>query len=361
MGFIYQFFVDGEMRIIMIKLLQDGTIDMKTLEISDIVDISLLQKFQNNFAIAMNCASVTVDRDGTPITNPSSYTKFCAGFVHKSKIGDDRCAASHNRMGQLAARSGKPYVGPCHAGLIDFAAPIIINNELIGTVLGGQILAEKPKEDTYRRIAQEIETSENGLVNAVNEVNITTFTNINAAAEVLFIVVNTLADNGFTRVKLELIAKQLANKFIEIAATLQQLSSSSQSITEQQHNLNQEITQVGKITKEINEILKSINQIATNTKILGFNASIEAARAGEAGKGFSVVAKEIQNLSESSKETAATIMQLTEQINASIISTTNHSQITLHTTEEQTRATEDVATAVQEIVHLADELNNMMK
>ena len=345
----------------MIKLLQDGNIDMKALEISDIVDISLLQKFQDNFAIGMNCASVTVDRDGSPITKPSSYTKFCAGFVHKSKIGDDRCAMSHNRMGQQAARTGRPFVGPCHAGLIDFAAPVIINNELIGTVLGGQILSGKPKEDTYRKIAQEIETSEIGLIDAVNNVNISDMKNINAAAEVLFIVVNSIAENGYTRVKLEILAKQLANKFIEISATLQQLSASAQSISEQQQQLNHEITQVGKFTSEINEILKSITQIATNTKILGFNASIEAARAGEVGRGFSVVAKEIQNLSESSKETANNILQLTEQIQVSINSTVNHSQVTLTTTEEQTRAMEDVASAVQAIVYLADELNSMMK
>jgi len=49
----------------MIKLLQDGTIDMKALEIGDIVDVSMLQKFQDNFAIGMDCASVTVDRNGT--------------------------------------------------------------------------------------------------------------------------------------------------------------------------------------------------------------------------------------------------------------------------------------------------------
>jgi len=345
----------------MIKILHDGSIDMKALEISDIVDISLLQRFQDNFAIGMNCASVTVDRDGAPITRPSSYTRFCDGFVHKSRIGDERCAISHNRMGQQAASTGRPFVGPCHAGLIDFAAPVIINKELIGTVLGGQILSEKPKEDTYRRIAQEIDASEAGLVDAVNQINITNMKNINAAAEVLFIVVNTLAENGFAKVKLEVLAKRLANKFIEISATLQELSASAISITGQQQELNQEITQVKKFTEEINLVLKDITRIATNTKILGFNASIEAAHVGQAGNGFAVVAQEIQSLSESSKETANHILQLTENIKLSITSTVNHSQTTLYTTEEQSRAMEDVSQSVEEIVHLADELSNMMK
>ena len=345
----------------MIQLLQDGTINMKLLEIADIVDLSLLQKFQDNFAIGMDCASVTVDRDGNPITRPSSYTRFCDGFVHKSKIGDSRCAASHNRMGQQAALTGRPFVGPCHAGLIDFAAPIIIHGELIGTVLGGQLLSEKPKEDVYRKIAQEIETSENGLVDAVNKVNIADMKNINAAAEVLFIVMNTLADNGYTRVKLEVLAKKLADKFVEISATLEELAASAVSISEQQQGLNGEISQVKTFTEEINQVLKDITKIALNTKLLGFNASIEAAHAGEVGKGFAVVAEEIQNLSESSRETADHILQLTEQIKKSIDSTVTQSQSTLYTTEEQSAAMEEVAAAVQEIVNLADELSSMMK
>ncbi|WP_283608794.1 PocR ligand-binding domain-containing protein [Faecalispora anaeroviscerum] len=345
----------------MIRMRQDGSIDMGVLEINDIVDITLLQNFQDNFAVSMDCASVTVDRSGNPVTDPSSYSKFCDQYVHKSKIGDERCAHSHNRMGQEAARTGRPYVGQCHAGLIDFAAPIIVHDELIGTVLGGQLLSEKPKEDYYREVAKKIGSSEDGLVDAVKEIKVTEKRNINAAAEVLFIVVNTLAENGLAKIKLQMVAKQLANKFVDISATLEELAASAQSIGEQQKQLNQEIEQIGKFTREINGILKSISQIATNTMLLGFNSSIEAARAGEAGKGFAVVAREIQNLSESSKKTAENILQLTQQITTSIDSTLQSSQSTLYTTTEQTKAMENVSNAVQEIVGLADELDNMMK
>ncbi|MEL7649607.1 MAG: PocR ligand-binding domain-containing protein [Sedimentibacter sp.] len=345
----------------MIKVKQDGSIDMSVLEISDIVDISLLQKFQDNFAIGMNCASVTVDRDGNPITKPSSYTRFCEGYVHGSSIGDSRCANSHNRMGQKAASSGRPFVGPCHAGLIDFAAPVIINNELLGTVLGGQILSDTPKEELYRKIAQEIGVDEAGLVNAVNQITVTDMDNINAAAEVLFIVVNTLVENGYARIKLEVVAKKLSSKFMDIASAFQELAASAQIISQQQQALNNEITQVGKVTEEINDVLKFISQIAMNTKLLGFNASIEAAHAGTAGRGFAVVADEIKILSDKSKETADNILELTAQIKKSVNSTTDHSHETLQTTEQQTAAMEEVSSAVQEIVSLADELNNMMK
>ncbi|NLK37588.1 MAG: chemotaxis protein [Epulopiscium sp.] len=345
----------------MIRLLEDGNIDMNVLEISDIVDISLLQNFQDNFALGLNCASVTVDRKGNPITKPSSYTRFCNDYINNSSIGSQRCAESHHRMGLEAARTGRPYIGQCHAGLIDFAAPIIINNELIGTVLGGQILTQAPKQEIYRKVANEIAINENELMDAANHVTITNMQNIRAAAEILFIVVNSLAKNGYTKIKLESIAKQLANKFVEISSILEELANSSQSVAKQQHDLNYEIEQVSKFNEEINHILVSITKMATNTRILGVNSSIEAAHAGQAGKGFAIVAREIQALAENSKDIANEIMKFTGQIKTTIDSTIDHSKATLHTTEDQTKEIASVSASVQQIVHLAKELDNMIK
>lgn len=344
----------------MINYKENGQINMEALEIADVADISLLQKFQDNFAVSVNCASVTVDRHGDPITQPSSYTKFCTNFIHCSAIGDRRCAESHNRMGQEAAKTGRPYVGTCHAGLIDFAAPIIVNGELLGTVLGGQVLDQSPKEDVYRSVAKDLGINEDDLVSAANEVKISEIENIRAAAEVLFIVVNALAKNGFAKLQLESIAQKLANKFVEVSATLEELASSAQSIKSEQQGLNQEITQIGQFNLEITHVLDLINKISMNTKILGINSSIEAAHAGEAGAGFAVVAREIKKLSDSSQEMANEISILTKKIKDSINSTVTHSEVTLSTSNEQAKALEEIAISVQQITYLSDELNNLM-
>ena len=345
----------------MIKMLENNELDMNALEIKDIIDIKLLQKFQDDFALAMNCASVTVDKDGNPVTNPSSYTRFCDGFVHSTKKGDDRCAASHKKMGEEAARTGKPFVGPCHAGLIDFAAPIIVEGKLLGTVLGGQMLSDAPKEQDYIQIAKEIDVNGDLLVEAVNEVNIVDFKNIEKAASVLFIVVNTLAKNGFNQIELDMVSKRLSNNFMQVSATIEELSASANNISSQQEELNGEITQVGVITEQINSILDAIKAIASQTKMLGLNASIEAARAGEVGKGFSVVAKEIKNLAENSKQTAISISELTTKIQESVNGTIKNSKITLETTKEQSSAMEAVGENIQDSVYIVEQLSNMME
>ena len=55
--------------------------------------------------------------------------------------------------------TGKPFIGACHAGLVDFAAPIIVEGKLIGTVLGGQMLTDSPNEKEFIRIAKEIDVN----------------------------------------------------------------------------------------------------------------------------------------------------------------------------------------------------------
>ena len=56
--------------------------------------------------------------------------------------------------------------------------------------------------------------------------------------------------------------------------------------------------------------VKEIEQISDQTKLLALNASIEAARAGAHGAGFSVVAKEVQNLANYSKQSTEMIHTL---------------------------------------------------
>ncbi|AWK51101.1 histidine kinase [Clostridium beijerinckii] len=184
-------------------------IDIDLLEIKDVIDIKLLQKFQDNFAESMDIASITVDRNGNPVTTPSSYTSFCMDFVHITNIGDNRCAECHRKGGEEAARIGKPYIYTCHAGLIDFAAPILIDGKQIGTILGGQVLRKKPEKSRYIQIAKEIGVDEDGLVESVRKIKVITEKNITAAAEVLFIVANSLSKIGYEELKLKRLSNSL--------------------------------------------------------------------------------------------------------------------------------------------------------
>lgn len=69
---------------------------------------------------------------------------------------------------------------------------------------------------------------------------------------------------------------------------------------------------------KISELTDVILDIAAETNLLALNASIEAARAGEAGKGFAVVATEISALADNSRQTAADIQHISQEVTEAV-------------------------------------------
>lgn len=68
--------------------------------------------------------------------------------------------------------------------------------------------------------------------------------------------------------------------------------------------------EVHKQAEKMNEIIGLITSIANRTSMLALNASIEAARAGESGSGFAVVAQQVGELSEQTKNATVNIADL---------------------------------------------------
>ncbi len=116
------------------------------------------------------------------------------------------------------------------------------------------------------------------------------------------------------------------------------------------------IKQLGERSQEISHVIDIINTIAERTTVLALNASMQAATAGDAGRGFSVIAEEIQRLSESSRESTSQIATLVRNIQQE----TNTTIATMDKTIEQvidgsTRA-EDAAIQMKEVLETTSQL-----
>lgn len=331
-------------------------VNLDTLKLTDVIDLQFLQRFQDDFAKGVGVASVTVDPDGTPVTNPSCYTRFCQEFTHSTECGDKRCAESHRKGGEEAVRTGRPVVYECHAGLIDFAAPIIVEGKLLGTILGGQVLTSAPNEEKYQKIASEIGVDSEKYIESTKEIRILSKESIEAAANVLFTVANNMSRSAFQQRKLKAVALVLDDSLHQISATMEQLAASAGTVSDNQTNLNTEIANVNTVTGEINSVMDLIKEIADETRLLGLNAAIEAARAGEAGLGFGVVAQEIRKLSADSKATVGKIKEFTTVIRNSVDRTVAMGSETALTVEQQAAAIQEITASIEEITSITEQL-----
>ncbi|MFL0249652.1 PocR ligand-binding domain-containing protein [Clostridium neuense] len=332
---------------------------LENVKLQDIIDLNFLQNFQDNFGESMDMASITIDMDGIPITKPTRYTNFCSRYTQSTEEGFKRCAKAHKLGGEEAARTGKPYIYTCHAGLVDFAVPIIVNGKQLATILGGQVAFSKPDESIILKTANELGLDSKNYMEEANKINISAENKVKASASILFTVINALSQIGYQQLKIKNLTNVLSENFSQISAAMEELAASSVEVTGNQENLNKEILNVDNLSKEINKILSYIKSIADQTKMLGLNAAIEAARAGDAGRGFGVVATEIRKLSENSKETAVKINSLIEKIQNSVCITLDTADATLNTTQQQSAAIQETNASVEEVMSLASELTEL--
>lgn len=81
----------------------------------------------------------------------------------------------------------------------------------------------------------------------------------------------------------------------------------------------QTIAQLALHLRRIGEIIASVSDIATQSNFLALNAQIEAARAGERGRGFTVVADEVRDLADQSRQATVDVRNILKEIQQAVV------------------------------------------
>lgn len=323
----------------------------QSINLKEIIDVKLLQKVQDIFSNATGMASITADADGNYITKQSNFTEFCIKYTRGSKEGLKRCCECDLKGGEQSQKSRKESCYFCHAGLMDFAAPIVIDGVLVGSVIGGQVLPQEPDEEKFRKIAAELGINPDEYIRALRKVKIVPEARIRASAELLYVIVNIISKFWYQQWLIKNTSYEFENSLSSISSTINEVGSFHKDISQSQTELEKEIQMIENVAKNIDKVLISIKSISDQIKMLGLNASIEAARVGEAGRGFAVVSNEIHKLSEKSKETVNQISDFTVEINKIV-------NVVLDLSKETTSKSSKQSNMMEQILQKSISLND---
>lgn len=201
-------------------------------------------------------------------------------------------------------------------------------------------------------------------------------------------------------------AREARNGSLSVDRLVDRMNSITTTTGEASRNINS----LSETLTHINQIVELITSIADQTNLLALNAAIEAARAGDQGRGFAVVAEEVRKLAEQSanaakeighmigevqsKSTLAvsamsagdsqvmegavvvdevgrnfktiidSVGELADQINGLALAANQVSdgvQNVAGTTQEQTAAMEEVASATEHLARTSFDLNELAK
>lgn len=298
--------------------------DLNNITLLDVIDRHTLQGIQDAFAAATGMAAIATDKNG-PVTEGSNFTDFCMNLTRKSRTGADRCNQCDLRGGEEASRTGKPAVYYCNSGLMDFAAPVIVNGQHIGNLIGGQVLPEEPDEAKFRHIADELGIDQDEYIAALKKVKILPKRQIEAAANLLWQMANALSEVGYQKLvaidsqkgKEDLI-KDVVTKFTTIDEQMTDVMTNIQNLEANFATIKDSAGTSSKAVESTDGIVKAIENASTQLTLIGFNASIEAKRAGAAGAGFNVIAQEVRTLADKNTKQANEVENTLNQIKKAI-------------------------------------------
>lgn len=334
--------------------------DLNNITLLDVIDRHTLQSLQDAFAAATGMAALATDANG-PVTEGSNFTDFCMKLTRKSRIGGDRCNQCDLKGGEEASRTGRPAVYYCTSGLMDFAAPVIVNGKHIGSLIGGQVLPEPPDEEKFRKIAVEIGADPDEYIAALRKVKVVPKRQIEAAANLLWQMANALSDVGYQRLvaiesrkQKEMVIDEVDDKFTEITDSMNKVMTNILSLEDNFEKIKDSSASSSKAVENTDGIVKAIENASTQLTLIGFNASIEAKRAGAAGAGFNVIAQEVRTLADKNTKQANEVENTLNEIKKAIVGINEQ----LKASNAEIRKNADV---VEKLKALVDNANGMIK
>ena len=208
-------------------------------------------------------------------------------------------------------------------------------------------------------VSGQLEQSSNGILEALEEIDIGVSQQANDAQDCLLQMDNlsqTIEDVTDKINNTSTTSETTKEIVLKSISTMEVLSNQTKDTIEVTSKVKSDVKVLEISSSEIKKFVSIIADIAEQTNLLSLNASIEAARAGEAGRGFSVVAEEIRKLADGSRQAAEEINKVVEIIEKQTHETVGTAAKAEKIVEEQAETVNATKEAFQKIYHATEEV-----
>ncbi|MCD4689076.1 MAG: PocR ligand-binding domain-containing protein, partial [Desulfuromonadaceae bacterium] len=109
----------------------------------DLIDKSTLNQIMTAYTKATGMGGGIYDPKGNILAGPYNFSDFCLNFCRGSSKGRKKCLASARFGAHEAMRPEANSIYTClNAGLVECAAPVVVEGQLIAVIICGQVRTE---------------------------------------------------------------------------------------------------------------------------------------------------------------------------------------------------------------------------
>ena len=177
---------------------------------SDLVDLPKLQALMESFFEVVGLANAVIDVDGNVLVR-AGWQAACTDFHRVNPESCRRCRQSDTALVESMTRGAPFAVYRCPNGLVDTAAPIMVDGQHVANVFTGQCLTEPPDFDFFRQQSQQFGFDEDRYLTAIDRVPVLDQKHLESITRLYAQVAAMLADNGLDRLTQRKAVADLAN------------------------------------------------------------------------------------------------------------------------------------------------------
>lgn len=168
---------------------------------SELVDLQNLQSLLDDFNQIVGIADAIIDTDAVILLG-SGWQQICTDFHRQHPKTCQKCIESDTSLLNSMLRGEKYAIYGCPNGLVDAAAPIIIEGEHVANFFLGQYFLEPPDIDFFRQQGKELGFNEADYLEAVAKVPVISKDRVKLIMNFLIRLAEVLGEMGLQQIKL---------------------------------------------------------------------------------------------------------------------------------------------------------------